>query len=187
MAEDGWLEIHLNLRLADSYGGDGNDWYVDCTDIVTLYLKNRIVMKDFLLTGRPPGPWGHAAAILLLRLFVGAMMLTHGMTKLMNFAALSGSFPDPIGIGSAPSLTLALLAEAGCSILIMAGFLTRLATLPLIVNMLVAAFVAHGGDPFQVKELAIMYLGIYVVLLLTGAGRFSVDYLLFGKKRQPSN
>ena len=133
--------------------------------------------------GGPPGAWGNAAAILLLRLFVGGMMLTHGMAKLMNFAALSGSFPDPLGIGSAASLTLALLAEAGCSILIMGGFLTRLATLPLIVNMMVAAFVAHGGDPFQVKELAIMYLGIYVVLLLTGAGRFSVDYLLFGKKR----
>lgn len=127
-------------------------------------------------------------ALLLFRLTVGVFMLTHGLQKLAGFDMLKTAFPDPIGMGAELSLVLIILAEAGCSLLLIFGAFTRLAVLPLIFGMLVAAFGAHGADPFAVKELALLYLSMYVVLMLLGGGRYSVDYLLQGlwSKRKAS-
>jgi len=44
--------------------------------------------------------------------------------------------------------------------------------------MFVAAFVFHANDPFSSKEMAILYLLIYLTLLFTGSGKISVDYLI---------
>lgn len=66
-------------------------------------------------------------------------------------------------------LSLIIFAEFFCSIALILGLFTRLATIPLIIGMGVAAFVAHGADPFSVKEMSLLYLGIYVTLLLTGS------------------
>lgn len=114
-------------------------------------------------------------AVLFLRLFVGAMMLTHGWAKLSAFPVLSHTFPDPLGIGSMMSLILILFAEVGCSLLLILGLLTRLATLPLLFGMSIAILITHGADPFSARELPILYMGMYVVLLFTGGGRFSLD------------
>lgn len=81
------------------------------------------------------------SAILFMRIFIGAMMLTHGIGKLQNYNAIVNSFPDPLGIGSAVSFTLITLTEVGCSVLLIMGLLTRLATLPLIFGMFVATFI----------------------------------------------
>ena len=75
-------------------------------------------------------------------------MLSHGIPKLMNWGSLSDTFPDPFGVGSALSLALAIFAEVGCSALLVVGLFTRLATVPLIVTMLVAALLIHGDDPW---------------------------------------
>jgi putative oxidoreductase len=58
-----------------------------------------------------------------------------------------------------------------------------LATIPLIITMSVAAFVAHGADPFGKKELALLYLVIYLFLLFAGSGKFSIDYLISRKSK----
>lgn len=116
--------------------------------------------------------------LLLLRVLVGITMLTHGIAKLMNFSELSSTFPDPIGLGSTLSLVMIIGAEVGCSILVILGAFTRLATIPLIFSMLVVVFIVHGADPFQVKELPSLYLGIYVLLFFTGPGRISLDTLI---------
>ncbi|MEM6278106.1 MAG: DoxX family protein [Verrucomicrobiota bacterium] len=114
--------------------------------------------------------------LLILRLFTGGcMLLAHGWGKLAKFGELSGKFPDPIGIGSAPSLALAVFAEVFCAIAIMIGLFTRAAAIPLLITMLVAAFVVHGADPFQKKEFALLYAAPFLMLILTGAGAYSVD------------
>lgn len=116
--------------------------------------------------------------LLILRVAAGAFMLTHGWQKLSNFDVLQSVFPDPIGLGSGASLTLIIFAEFFCSILLILGAFTRLAVIPLIIGMLVAAFGAHGADPFSAKELSLLYLAIYIAFGFTGAGKFSVDYIL---------
>jgi len=121
--------------------------------------------------------------LLLFRFAIGGFMMVHGWQKLTNFDALSAVFPDPIGVGSSVSLALIIFAEFFCSILIVFGLLTRLATLPLIIGMIVAAFVIHGNDPFSVKELSLFYLSLYFALAFLGGGKYSADYLL-GKRIQ---
>lgn len=128
-----------------------------------------------------PKAIGNNGIILFLRVFIGIMMMTHGLAKLNNFDQMAGSFPDPIGWGSKMSLIMIIFAEFGCSILLILGLFTRLAAIPLLFSMAIATFVIHGADPFSAKELAILYAGVYVVLLFTGGGRWSVDHFIYKK------
>jgi putative oxidoreductase len=114
--------------------------------------------------------------LLLVRLLSGGMMLTHGLPK---FDRLFGEgpvkFADPFGLGPEISLGLVLFAEVGCSILVMLGFKTRWATLPLLFTMLMAAFYAHGNDPFSEKEPSLLFFTLFLSILISGGGRFSLE------------
>jgi len=118
---------------------------------------------------------GKDLGLLVLRLGVGLLMLfPHGYMKVVNFTTSMDSFPDPIGLGSTLSLIGAVFAEVVCSILIMLGIKTRIfATFPLI-TMLVAAFVVHSKDAWMVKEKAILYALMYLVIIFMGGGKYSV-------------
>ena len=116
--------------------------------------------------------------LLTLRIAISAMMLTHGLHKLTHFSTMSQQF-DPIGLGGALSLSLVIFAEVFCSIGIIFGLFTRLSVIPLIVAMCVAIFVTHAGQSFAAKELALLYLTSYIVIFITGPGRFSIDRLLW--------
>lgn len=121
--------------------------------------------------------------LLFLRVFGGAFMITHGLPKMEKLMAGGEiSFYDPFGFGDTFALTLAVFAEVICASLLIIGLLTRPAAIFLIITMAVAAFMAHAGDPFGKKEMSLLYLLIYVTVLVTGAGRFSIDYLISGKK-----
>ncbi|MDR0983054.1 MAG: DoxX family protein [Culturomica sp.] len=124
---------------------------------------------------------GYDVLLLLVRLFIGFLMLVHGLPKLLNFSELVASFPDPIGFGSEFALILVLMAEVACSVFLILGLLTRLTSFVLVVNMLVAAFIVHGADPFSAKELAILYLAFYVILLISGGGKYSLDSWIYNK------
>ena len=113
--------------------------------------------------------------LLVLRLAVGGMMLTHGWPKMQRLLATPDKFLDPIGLGPEVTLTLAVFSEVVCAVLIMLGAATRLAAMPLLITMLVAAFVTHADDPFNKMELALLYGAGSMTLVLTGAGKYSVD------------
>ena len=118
--------------------------------------------------------------LLILRLVSGAAMLTHGYPKLQKVLNGNFQFGDPLGLGPEVSLILAVFAEVICSVLIIIGLTTRLAVLPLIVTMGVAFFIVHGSDPFKTKELALIYLSIFLALFFTGPGKYSADRAIFG-------
>jgi putative oxidoreductase len=122
--------------------------------------------------------------LLVLRISLAVLMIRHGFPKLTKL--LEGGeiqFGNPIGLGPGISLGLAVFAEFFCSILVGIGLGTRLASIPLMITMGVAAFISHGADPFERKELAIMYLLFYLVLLVMGSGKYSIDYFLTRKNR----
>jgi len=105
--------------------------------------------------------------LLINRIAVSAFMLTHGLPKLYRFFGDGDiRFADPLGIGVLPSLASAVFAEVICSILIIIGFGTRLATIPLIITMAVAVFMVHAADPFQRMELGLMYLFAFMTILV---------------------
>ncbi len=116
--------------------------------------------------------------LLVLRVFVGGMMLFgHGWGKLQNFTIIQERFPDPLGVGPAVSLALAIFAEVFCAAALMAGAFTRLVAVPLVITLMVAVFIVHRDDPWDKKELALLYLIPFLTFIFTGPGKFSVDGL----------
>lgn len=117
---------------------------------------------------------------LLLRLTAGiAMLWHHGLVKLMQFGELSGTFYDPFGLGPTVSLILILFAEVVCASLVVLGIWTRVATIPLIIGMAVAAFLANAGEPFAKQELSFVYMMMFAAIFFLGSGRYSLGRLSF--------
>lgn len=121
--------------------------------------------------------WMPSLGLLLMRItFGGVMLVQHGWGKLLKlFGGGEIHFADPFGLGEVPSLAMAVGAEVVCSALIVVGFFSRWATVPLIITMGVAFFDAHGGEPFHEREMSFLYGMAYIILLLTGPGKWAVN------------
>jgi putative oxidoreductase len=136
-------------------------------------------------------------AVILIRLVVGGVFLSEGIQKFL--------FPDENGIGRfakigipSPEYTAPFVGvvEIACGALILFGLLTRLAAIPLIIDMLVAIIstkipilLGHGYWGFRVRTLP--YYGFWgmahesrtdfamllgsIFLLIVGAGALSLD------------
>ena len=123
------------------------------------------------------------AILLLVRIIVAFSMITHGLPKLERILSEEPvQFANVFGMSPSASIMLAMLAEFGCSLLVLIGLGTRLAVIPLMITMMVVAFHIHIDDPFTKKELPLLYLAAYTSLLVLGSGKYSVDYLLSKKK-----
>lgn len=119
----------------------------------------------------------HADALgrFVLRFSGAAALWTfHVQHKLADFAQEWQTFPDPIGIGHAPSLLLALGAEAGCSLLVALGLATRLACLPIVATMLMVLFMRARGFAEADAEAALLYATWYGAIALLGPGPWTL-------------
>ena len=132
------------------------------------------MFKRFLFPVKPDGTF-ISVILLIVRVVFGVMLMNHGIDKWANYQELSAVFPDPLGIGSPLSLGLAIFGELACSMAFIIGFLYRLAMIPMIFTMCVAFFIVHADDPFAVKELAFVYLVVFVLMYIVGPGKFAVD------------
>lgn len=125
---------------------------------------------------------------LFLRLFVGLMMLQFGVRQIADFTAEAALFPSVCGLQPDTCCIIMICIEIGCSLFIMAGFLTRIMIIPPFVAMIIAEYyllasLAVDEAPYmlqwnQTGYLPIMFLGIYFFLSLVGPGKISVDYFL---------
>ncbi len=111
---------------------------------------------------------------LFLRMAAGLMLL-HGTQKIVNYSEWAPQFGNPIGIGPELSLMLCIFAEFICTIFIMVGLFTRTAAIPLIFNMCIILFIVHAQDPLKDKELAALFLLLYLAIFAAGPGKFSID------------
>lgn len=132
--------------------------------------------KKFSLLGNQPAAID--LSLLLIRIASAGFMFSHGWGKLVKLVNGNFEFGDPIGLGVELSLGLTVFAEIICAFLLLIGLFTRLASIPLIITMIVAVFVVHLDHDFGKKELGLFYLINYLVLFLSGAGKYSVDTLL---------
>jgi putative oxidoreductase len=117
-------------------------------------------------------------ASLIMRLVFAGLMIPGGYQKLTHFASMSKQFPAYFGLSSSLWLGLLIFAEFFCAILVLGGFMTRLACIPLIIAMAVALFSAHHGDVFGDGGAATMYLAAYIAILLAGPGKISLDRMI---------
>ncbi|HWC54020.1 MAG TPA: DoxX family protein [Chitinophagaceae bacterium] len=118
-------------------------------------------------------------SMFLVRLgFGGFLFLNHGLIKLNRFSELKNSFSDPFHVGHTTSLMLALFAEVFCSILLVMGLLTRLASFVLVILFLTIIFIIQKHKPLQDSELAILYLMASITTLFCGPGKWSLDRLI---------
>jgi putative oxidoreductase len=118
-------------------------------------------------------------SMLTLRIGAGLLMFHHGYGKFTHFAEYQPEFMNFLGLGTAISLGLVVFAELFCSVLLIIGLFTSLATIPLIITMGVVVFVAQNGEIFAKGELPALYLFVYVAIMITGPGRYSLDARLF--------
>lgn len=138
-----------------------------------------MTLRSFLFD---PGETSRATDTGLLVLRVGAgltMALAHGLGKIPpseGFIEATGGmgFPFPVVFAWA-----AALSEFAGGLLIALGLLTRPAAVMLAATMAVARIGAHGSDPFGDGELALVYFLIAVAIAFIGAGRFSLDRILW--------
>lgn len=121
---------------------------------------------------------------LFLRLFIGIMLVQFAVRQIMDYDALSQTFPAVLGMSSSMSLTIMIFIEMVCSVFIMFGMLTRVMTIPPFVAMCIAEYhLLHNSVPYMLSwqsqaYLPIMFLGVYFFILLVGPGKISVDYFL---------
>jgi uncharacterized membrane protein YphA (DoxX/SURF4 family) len=134
-----------------------------------------------------------AKAILLIRVLVGWVFLSEGIQKFL--------FPDSLGVGRFVKIDipwpqvmapLVGVVEIVCGSLLLIGFTTRLATVPLLIEIAVALYstkivtLAKNGlwsTLHEARTDVSMLLGL-VFLLLVGARAWSLDALLAGRRDQ---
>jgi putative oxidoreductase len=114
-------------------------------------------------------------AMLVLRVSFGVMMIPHGYDKLVKFAHMKSGFINFLGMGSTMSLALDVFAEFFCSIFLVFGLFARIVVIPLIIAMCVVVAIAHHYEIFGKGEHGAMFLAGFIVILLLGPGKISVD------------
>lgn len=130
---------------------------------------------------------------LVLRAFLGAVMLPHGAQKLLGwfggygFSGTMGYFTDVVGL---PWLIafLVILIESFGALMLIAGVGTRLAALGTAAVMVGAIATAHwqhgffmnwfGAQQGEGIEFHLLAIALAVGLVITGGGRWSVDRAL---------
>ena len=130
-------------------------------------------------------------ALLLIRIvFAGSMLYGHGLSKLYRlidgttwdfifgfipYPNFNITWANPIFIGDVPTLILAVFSEFLAPLFILVGYKTKIFSFFPAATMFVAAFIVHLSDPFARKEKAILFLIGFVVIMIMGPGKYSID------------
>jgi putative oxidoreductase len=61
----------------------------------------------------------------------------------------------------------------------MLGLWTRFTTIPPIIGMAVATFMANGDGPFAKQELSFLYMMMFIAIFFMGSGKYSLNRLKF--------
>jgi putative oxidoreductase len=132
-----------------------------------------------------------AKAVLLIRILAGWVFLSEGIQKFL--------FPDSLGVGRFVKIGIPWphmlapfvgLVEIACGTLLLIGFLTRLATAPLLIDIAVAlystkivGFAKNGfwGTLHEARTDVSMLLAL-LFLTLVGGGSLSLDAVLRSRR-----
>jgi putative oxidoreductase len=115
-------------------------------------------------------------ALLVVRLILGAVLLSHGIPKITGWEGMHGFFASAGVALPTVSLAFALLAEVGGGILILLGLWIEVAAVLVMVDMVGAIFFVVKGSAFDLGKggIELIIFSLALALLLAGAGRYSV-------------
>ena len=117
--------------------------------------------------------------LLVFRVLLSLSLVnTHGLKKVIHFEETLQHIPDPIGIGSELSAYIAIFSNIICPAFIIMGLFTRPFILPIVSTTLIGFFIVHGQDPWPIRDVPFMYSLSFLVLLVLGPGKYSVDQLI---------
>ena len=158
-----WITMRINISLA-------------------LISKNQIIyicpqipeMKRILSTAYTDGLFN--LGTFLLRTCLGILMfVNHGLPKIFHFSEFEKGFYNFLHLGSNLSLILSIIAEVFASALLVLGLFSRIAIILLLIDLGVAIFLVHSGQPVIRYEAAVLFFSGFLMILLIGPGKFSVD------------
>jgi putative oxidoreductase len=131
--------------------------------------------------------------LLIIRVVTaGTLVLKHGWEKAFDFHTMLTNtklpFPDPFHMGVFTSLTIALISDFYCGLFVVLGLGTRFAAAYSFVCISVAWVTVHHFSYFGPRadhgEIIILMLGTLAGLVISGPGRYSLDYLLADRKSE---
>jgi Predicted membrane protein len=139
-------------------------------------------LKRFLLVDTRP--MITIAALALRISFALVLVVRHGFPTFVDWMNGVTEYPDPLSIGPRTTMAIMAFTELFCAALVSVGLFTRFASFLVAGGFFVAVFIHHWPDSLADKELPIHYLGSFLALMLIGPGKFSLDFLLFGKQNK---
>lgn len=127
-------------------------------------------------------------ALLILRLVLGLTLAAHGLNKFFGGGRIPGTARWFESIGMKPGkfhATVAATTETAAGLGLAAGLLTPIPAAGFVSLMLVAAWTVHRANGFFIVKEGWEYnlvLAVTAVVVATlGAGKLSLDHLIFGK------
>ena len=117
-------------------------------------------------------------AMFILRIGFGILLFNHGYQKIIHFNATTEHMPALFGLSASVRASMVIFAEFFCSLFIILGLFTRLSCIPIIISLSVALYKSHGMDVFGPGQAATLFLIGFIVILLIGPGKASVDAMI---------
>ena len=115
------------------------------------------------------------AAMFILRVGVGLLLLNHGYQKLTHFASTVKIMPPLPFFTGEMKAALIIFSEFFCSIFVILGLVTRLACIPILIGFGIILFKVHHLDFFNTGQLASLFTLAFIAILLIGPGKGSID------------
>ncbi|QEE50819.1 DoxX family protein [Flavobacterium alkalisoli] len=122
-------------------------------------------------------------ALLAFRVAVSAQLIVvHGLKKLGIGVTQAENVPNPLHLPQAINQVFATSSNVIFPLFIIFGVLTRLATLPILAVTLTGYFIVHGNDPLLERDVPFMYSIVFLLILILGPGKYSIDNILHRKQ-----
>lgn len=123
-------------------------------------------------------------ALLFFRIAVSAELIAaHGLKKIGVGIACAEIVPNPLGLPEFFNQAFATGANLIMPLFIIMGFMTRIASLPILAVTLTGFFVLHFHDPILIRDVPFVYSVCFLLLFCIGPGSYSLDNYLTSKNK----
>ena len=112
------------------------------------------------------------------------LIVVHGFKKLGICGCEKEQIPNPLHFPETFNNLFAIGANIVFPLFVIAGLLTRMAILPILAVTLTGYFVLHWTDPLIIRDAPYMYSLSYLLLLVSGPGKYSIDNYIHKKPLQ---